>query len=125
MSEEFKADHFKNMEELLDTIKEWLINEELYGTLYDDFNRFFDTGAMEEMYYYIKQLQQKNQELNQKYLNAVADYEQEKFNVEELKKQLEECKDKINWYENFEINKTIDKLSEDEPSKKPNWFNFN
>lgn len=29
---------------------------------------------------------------------------------EELKKQLEEKKDKINWYENFEINKTIDKL---------------
>ena len=27
-----------------------------------------------------------------------------------LKKQLEENKDKINWYENFEINKTIDKL---------------
>ena len=30
--------------------------------------------------------------------------------VKELKKQLEENKDKINWYENFEINKTIDKL---------------
>ena len=29
---------------------------------------------------------------------------------QELKKQLEENKDKINWYENFEINKTIDKL---------------
>ena len=28
----------------------------------------------------------------------------------ELKKQLEENKDKINWYENFEINKTIDEL---------------
>ena len=27
-----------------------------------------------------------------------------------LKEQLEENKDKINWYENFEINKTIDKL---------------
>ena len=27
-----------------------------------------------------------------------------------LKKQLEEYKDKINWYENFEVNKTIDKL---------------
>lgn len=37
----------------------------------------------------IKQLQQENQK---------------------LKKQLEENKDKINWYENFEINKTIDKL---------------
>ena len=30
--------------------------------------------------------------------------------AKELKKQLEENKDKINWYENFEINKTIDKL---------------
>lgn len=29
---------------------------------------------------------------------------------QELKNQLEENKDKINWYENFEINKTIDKL---------------
>ena len=29
---------------------------------------------------------------------------------QELKKQLKEYKDKINWYENFEINKTIDKL---------------
>lgn len=29
---------------------------------------------------------------------------------QELKKKLEECKDKINWYENFEVNKTIDKL---------------
>ena len=38
----------------------------------------------------IADLVQKNQELNQKYLNAVADYEIEKFNVEKLKKQLEE-----------------------------------
>ena len=29
---------------------------------------------------------------------------------QELEKQLEECKDKINWYENFEVNKTIDQL---------------
>lgn len=29
---------------------------------------------------------------------------------QELKKQVEEYKDKINWYENFEVNKTIDKL---------------
>lgn len=60
---EFKADHFKTMEELLDTIDTWLDNEELYGTLYDDFNRFFDTGAMEEMYYYIKHLQNNWNEL--------------------------------------------------------------
>lgn len=63
-------------------------------------------------------------ELNQKYLNAVADYEttmaeKEQLNslvnscqeeIRRLKKQLEDYKDKINWYENFEINKTIDKL---------------
>lgn len=65
MNKEFKADHFKSMEELLDTIKVWLENEELYGTLYDDFNRFFDTGAMEEMYHYIKQLQQENKQLKE------------------------------------------------------------
>lgn len=33
-----------------------------------------------------------------------------KEEAKELKKQLEEYKDKINWYENFEVNKTIDKL---------------
>lgn len=37
----------------------------------------------------ITELQQENEGLNQKYLNAVSDYEQEKFNVEKLKKQLQ------------------------------------
>ena len=60
---EFKASHFDNMKELLDTIKVWLENEEDYGTLYDDFNRYFDSGAMEEMYYYIKQLEAKTNQL--------------------------------------------------------------
>ena len=72
----------------------------------------------------IKCLLKQNKELKQKYLNAVADYETTMFEKEQLnslvnscqeeirrlKKQLEENKDKINWYENFEINKTIDKL---------------
>ena len=49
-------------------------------------------------------------ELNKKYENAVADYETTMSELQELKKQFEEKKDKINWYENFEINKTIDKL---------------
>lgn len=63
-------------------------------------------------------------ELKEKYLNAVADYETTMFEKEQLnslvnscqeeirrlKKQFEELKDKINWYENFEINKTIDDL---------------
>lgn len=34
---------------------------------------------------FVKDLIEENQELNQKYLNAVAAYEQEKYNVEELK----------------------------------------
>ena len=44
-------------------------------------------------------------------INKIRDYiinlQQEN---QSLKKQLEENKDKINWYENFEVNKTIDKL---------------
>ena len=37
-------------------------------------------------------------------------YQLARCEIKELKKQLEEYKDKINWYENFEVNKTIDKL---------------
>lgn len=35
-------------------------------------------------------LLEENNQLKEKYVNAVADYEEQKFNVEELKKQLEE-----------------------------------
>ena len=75
MNKEFKADHFESMEELLDTIKIWLINEEEYGTLYDDFNRYFDTGAMEEMYYYINELQERiNKAIEYMKYNATSNY---------------------------------------------------
>ena len=54
------------------------------------------------------------EELHDFYFEKYCDLEQEnkqlKEENQELKKQLEENKDKINWYENFEINKTIDKL---------------
>lgn len=46
----------------------------------------------------IIELSKENQELNKKYLNAVSDYEQEKFNVEQLKKQLEEERNKVREY---------------------------
>lgn len=59
---------------------------------------------------YVKKLQQENKILreNAEHNDKVVD----KVNWENqlLKKQLEEYKDKINWYENFEVNKTIDKL---------------
>ena len=81
----------------------------------DVFNELFDE---------MENWKEETKELNQKYLNAVANYENTMFEKEQLnslvnscqeeirqlKKQLEENKDKINWYENFEINKTIDKL---------------
>ena len=41
-----------------------------------------------------------------------------------LKKQLEENKDKINWYENFEINKTIDKLRIKHNNQQKEFINF-
>ena len=65
----------------------------------------------------IKQLQQENKILkeNAKHNDKVVDKVNWgnmllKKENQELKKQLEENKDKINWCENFEINKTIDKL---------------
>ena len=77
-----------------------------------------------ELFEEMENWREEAKELNQKYLNAVADYETTMFEKEQLnslvnscqeeirklKEQLEENKDKINWYENFEINKTIDKL---------------
>ena len=44
------------------------------------------------------------------FIELFEEMENWKEEAKELKKQLEENKDKINWYENFEINKTIDKL---------------
>ena len=77
-----------------------------------------------ELFDEMENWREETKELKEKYLNAVADYETTMFEKEQLnslvnscqeeirqlKKQLEENKDKINWYENFEINKTIDKL---------------
>ena len=69
---------------------------------------------------YIRQLDKENQELKKQLHEAsLTIQEMTEQDIEcpsnceklrRLKKQLEENKDKINWYENFEINKTIDKL---------------
>ena len=82
--------------------------------------------------------ERENKELNQKYLNAVADYEttmaeKEQLNslvnscqeeIRRLNKQLEEYKDKINWYENFKINKTIDKLRIKHNNQQKEFINY-
>ena len=52
--------------------------------------------GVKQLEVYISDLEKEIQELKQKYLNAVADYEQEKFTVEELKKQLETGKEQYN-----------------------------
>ena len=56
----------------------------------------------------IKKLQQENKELKLQLKGTTHCFDEEEH--EKLKKQVEEYKDKINWYENFEVNKTIDKL---------------
>ena len=67
-------------------------------------------------------------ELNQIELQYNA-LKQQKFNEllkenQELKHQLEENKDKINWYENFEINKTIDKLRIKHNNQQQEFINY-
>ena len=99
----------------------------------EDYNKYYIQGSdhylipkdvFDELFDEMVNWRKESKELNQKYLNAVVDYETTMFEKEQLnslvnscqeeirrlKKQLEENKDKINWYENFEINKTIDKL---------------
>lgn len=49
----------------------------------------------------ISELENENQELKQKYLNAVADYEKTRFEKEQLKKQL---KDKMEDYKRMKDN---------------------
>lgn len=53
-----------------------------------------DCMATDDMPYYQNRIMllEENKVLNQKYLNAVADYEEQKFNVEQLKKQKEELR---------------------------------
>ena len=83
-------------------------------------------------------LKEQNDKLKKKYENAVSDYEKTMFEKEQLnslvnscqeeirrlKKQLEENKDKINWYENFEINKTIDKLRIKHNNQQKEFINY-
>ena len=100
-----KEDYFKYYIQGSD---HYLISKDIFIELFDEMENWREEAK----------------ELKEKYLNAVADYETTMFEKEQLnslvnscqeeirrlKKQLEENKDKINWYENFEINKTIDKL---------------
>lgn len=84
-------------------------------------------------------IQKENQDLKEQNKKEFADYikfkkEQydeylEKINKlikenQELKKQLEEYKDKINWYENFEVNKTIDKLRLKHNTQQKEFINY-
>lgn len=76
----------------------------------NEFENFHAQGFDNKIYCPLCYFKKENQELKKKYENAVVDYETTMAEKNELKKQLEEYKDKINWYENFEVNKTIDKL---------------
>ena len=65
-------------------------------TVNPDFNSHIENGTIE---------------MNNEYYNLLEEKMARLINEnQELKKQVEEYKDKINWYENFEVNKTIDKL---------------
>lgn len=57
-------------------------------------------------------LLEENKELNQKYLNAVSDYEQEKFNAEELKKQVVELEESSGNVINNQVARGIDLVNQ-------------
>ena len=119
-----------NKEEILKITKKFHDTYEKLSKEYDyetrKETRVFDINSSNGKLMYatvnevIKPILEENQELKEKLdkyenpedmtLFAMWCTEKVKDENQELKKQLEENKDKINWYENFEINKTIDKL---------------
>ena len=109
-------DYIINLQQENKQLKEQLLatqtNEETFRLEMEDITRIL--GLDEDIIFddvktYARSLKEnkilrENAEHNDKVVDKV-NWENQK-----LKKQLEENKDKINWYENFEINKTIDKL---------------
>lgn len=76
----------------------------------NEFENFHAQGFDNKIYCPLCYFKKENQKLEteKEQLNSLVNNCQEE--IRRLKKQLEEYKDKVNWYENFEINKTIDKL---------------
>lgn len=116
-------DYIINLQQENKQLKEQLLvtqtNEETFRLEMEDITRIL--GLDEDIIFddvktYARSLKEnkilrENAEHNDKVVDKV-NWENMSLKKEnqELKKQLEENKDKINWYENFEINKTIDKL---------------
>ena len=86
------------------------MSEERLNELFSIVNEGDSSIQEREIRDYITNLQQKVEQLEKD--NYDLDKENQMLFEEnlQLKKQVEEYKDKINWYENFEVNKTIDKL---------------
>ena len=78
----------------------------LEHTTSDDFN--LEEHQIQNRLNAIQFLLEENQELKSQLAGTTHCFDEEEH--EKLKKEVEEYKDKINWYENFEVNKTIDKL---------------
>ena len=82
-----------------------LDNEKL---LFDDFyEKTKDCGRVQFVELLMTK-ERENKELKLQLKGTTHCFDEEEH--EKLKKQVEEYKDKINWYESFEVNKTIDKL---------------
>ena len=86
------------------------MSEERLNELFSIVNEGYSSIQEREIRDYITNLQQKVEQLEKDNYDLDKDNQMLFEENQELKKQLEEYKDKINWYENFEINKTIDKL---------------
>ena len=116
-------DYIINLQQENKQLKEQLLatqtNEEIFRLEMEDITRILgldEDTIFDDVKTYARSLKEnkilrENAEHNDKVVDKV-NWENMLLKKEnqELKKQLEENKDKINWYENFEINKTIDKL---------------
>lgn len=88
----------------------------------NEFDNFHAQGFDNKIYCPLCYFKKENQELKLQLKGTTHCFDEEEH--EKLKKQVEEYKDKINWYENFEVNKTIDKLRLKHNTQQKEFINY-
>lgn len=112
MSEEtkFKADHFKNIEELINNCKMWINDSD-----YDAYCRFFDMGAMEELIKELDREKEKNKELVSRWKNSIYSASDLEQKLIKEKRKNKNVANRLEYYllDNFAIMENPNKVKEE------------
>lgn len=92
----FKADHFEDISELIETCNLWTIDDD-----YDAYCRFFDMGAMQELISFINFIKMNNEQQKKTIIELEAQNRYYKDMIKRLVNSKELTKGQINTYISF------------------------